>query len=176
MMTYPFQSKSPEELAKEMDKALENADEMTDEEKAEYDAEYGYFEDDEDIEEDEMTNTSDIAALIEENIANGKLYIGDNKVRYALGEPGKRNIICVGVNPSTADFVKDDPTIEQVKRTASQNNYDGWIMLNLYPLRATDFEKLNCFPNTKLLAKNAEIVKGGSELFFRCRCVGSLGR
>lgn len=107
-----------------------------------------------------MTDTVDIAALIEENITNGKLYIGDDKVRYALGEPGERNIICIGVNPSIADFVKDDPTIEQVKRTAKHNNYDGWIMLNLYPLRATDFEKLNCFPNAELLAKNAEIVKG----------------
>lgn len=55
MMAYPFQNKSLEELVKEMNEALEKAgsDEMTDEEMAEYDAEYGYFQDDEDIEEDE---------------------------------------------------------------------------------------------------------------------------
>ena len=36
------------------------------------------------------------------NIPEGWLYIGDEKVRYALGEPGSCNLLIVGLNPSTA--------------------------------------------------------------------------
>lgn len=36
------------------------------------------------------------------NTPEGWLYIGDENVRYALGEPGSYNLVMVGLNPSTA--------------------------------------------------------------------------
>lgn len=62
----------------------------------------------------------------------------DNSVRYVLGERGKRMLGCLGINPSTAEPDALDNTLRSVKRIATSNSYDGWIMLNVYPQRATD--------------------------------------
>ena len=47
------------------------------------------------------------------NTPEGWLYIGDDKVRYALGEPGSYNLLVIGLNPSTAIPDKPDPTIKR---------------------------------------------------------------
>ena len=62
----------------------------------------------------------------------------DNTARFILGEKGESPLICIGVNPSTAEPGKLDPTLRQVKNRAARMGYDGWIMLNLYPQRATN--------------------------------------
>lgn len=62
----------------------------------------------------------------------------DNTCRYILGTVGNNPLICVGVNPSTAEPNKLDNTLRSVNRIATQNEYDSWIMLNLYPQRATN--------------------------------------
>jgi hypothetical protein len=61
-----------------------------------------------------------------------------NKARFVLGEPGENNLICFGINPSTAEPGNLDPTLTRVKKIAQLKGFDGWIMLNIYPQRATD--------------------------------------
>ena len=68
------------------------------------------------------------------------IYNGNDTERFILGEVGEvsgtKPLICFGVNPSTAKVVnnelKTDPTILKIKKIVESNNYDGWIMLNLY--------------------------------------------
>lgn len=67
----------------------------------------------------------------------------DNTARYVLGEHGDNPLVCIGVNPSTATPDKLDPTLRQVRNRAKQLGYDGWIMLNLYPQRATNPDDLH---------------------------------
>ncbi|MEQ3689968.1 MAG: DUF1643 domain-containing protein [Flavobacterium sp.] len=62
----------------------------------------------------------------------------NNTVRFTLGKIGKRNLFVIGINPSTAEPNKLDNTVTKVEKFASNNGYDGWIMLNVYPQRATD--------------------------------------
>ena len=62
----------------------------------------------------------------------------ENTVRYVLGTKGSRPLICFGINPSTAEPGKLDNTLKSVERLAANNGYDSWIMLNIYPQRATD--------------------------------------
>ena len=64
------------------------------------------------------------------------------KIRYILGEDGKNPVICFGINPSTATPGDLDNTLKSVKRIAEFNGYEGWIMLNVYPLRETYPNKL----------------------------------
>lgn len=68
------------------------------------------------------------------------IYYNDNnnELRYILGEKGENILACIGVNPSTATPEKLDPTLKKVKRIAEFNEFDGWLMYNLYPQRATD--------------------------------------
>lgn len=44
----------------------------------------------------------------------------------------------IGINPSTAHPNDLDNTVTRVQRFCVDNGYDGWIMLNVYPQRATD--------------------------------------
>ncbi len=67
----------------------------------------------------------------------------DNKARYILGKDGKRPLICIGVNPSTAEPGELDSTLIRVNRFAYRLGCDGWIMLNLYPQRATSPDDLH---------------------------------
>ena len=94
------------------------------------------------------------------------VYIGDDKVRFILGEVGTNTIICFGINPSTANDIKDDPTISKIRKIASENNCDGWIMLNLYPQRATN-------PNYKIyiLAQMEKFYAVKIEKIMVHRCV-----
>ena len=62
----------------------------------------------------------------------------DNKYRYALGTKGEKTLFCFGINPSTATPEKYDPTINRIKNTAAKKGFDSFVMLNIYPLRATD--------------------------------------
>lgn len=74
----------------------------------------------------------------------------DNSCRYTLGISGKQPLVAVGLNPSTADDLKPDQTISRVMGFARRNGFDGFIMLNLYPLRTPYPQKL---PNS--LDRNA---------------------
>ncbi|MDA3892063.1 MAG: DUF1643 domain-containing protein [Salinivirgaceae bacterium] len=63
-----------------------------------------------------------------------------NTARFALGINGKNPLLAVGLNPSTADDSKPDMTITKIMGFANRNGFDGFVMLNLYPQRAT-FQK-----------------------------------
>lgn len=62
----------------------------------------------------------------------------DNTSRYVLGTVGKKPLICIGINPSTAEPNKLDPTLKSVDRISAANGFDSWIMINVYPQRATN--------------------------------------
>lgn len=47
-------------------------------------------------------------------------------------------LVCIGLNPSTADEKEDDPTIRRVIGFAQAWGHDGLLMLNLFAYRATD--------------------------------------
>ena len=59
-----------------------------------------------------------------------------NTARFLLGKLGDP-LICFGVNPSIAEPQALDPTMKSVEKITKSNGFKGWIMLNLYPQRAT---------------------------------------
>ncbi len=66
---------------------------------------------------------------------------GDSAYRYVLRRewaPGTRGVTFVMLNPSTADDVRDDPTVRRVVRFAHGWGYGSAAVVNLYPYRATD--------------------------------------
>ena len=74
------------------------------------------------------------------------LYVPNHygEYRYILGTRGRKPLICVGVNPSTAAPGQLDNTLKSVERVAAHNGYDSFIMFNVYAQRATrpgDMEK-----------------------------------
>ncbi|WP_157813994.1 DUF1643 domain-containing protein [Microbacterium sp. BR1] len=90
----------------------------------------------------------------------------DNTARFVLGTVGENPLICVGVNPSTATPLKLDRTVTRIARRAAKNNYDSWIMLNLYPQRSKDPDGMHTQYLPELKAQNekhiAELLRGRS--------------
>lgn len=74
------------------------------------------------------------------------LYVPDfyTEYRYILGTRGEKPLICIGINPSTAEPDHLDNTLKSVERIAAGNGFDSFIMFNVYAQRATrpqDMEK-----------------------------------
>ena len=70
---------------------------------------------------------------------NKWLYVPDfyTEYRYILGTRGKNPLICIGINPSTAEPGNLDNTLKSVERIAKGNGFDSFIMFNVYAQRAT---------------------------------------
>ncbi|MFC2152335.1 DUF1643 domain-containing protein [Bacteroidota bacterium] len=78
----------------------------------------------------------------------------NNQVRYLLGTKGQKPLLCVGINPSTAEPEKLDNTLRSVQRLTLNNGYDSWIMINIYPQRATNPNDLHLEIDLEIHKKN----------------------
>jgi hypothetical protein len=74
--------------------------------------------------------------------------------RFVLGRVGRHPLICIGINPSTAQPGALDPTLKSVERLAAANGFDSWIMFNVYPQRATDPNDMDRVPDRALCEEN----------------------
>lgn len=86
----------------------------------------------------------------------------DNCNRYVLGEKGDKILVVLGVNPSIAepDYLSgSDPTVKTVRRLAKHFDLDGWIMLNLYPQRATCPDELHHMRSEPIHKKNLQVIE-----------------
>ena len=83
----------------------------------------------------------------------------DNSARFVLGTEGQKPLICIGVNPSTAAPDSLDNTLKSVERHATAKGFDSWIMLNLYPQRATNPKNIHNIPDVNLHKSNLKNIK-----------------
>lgn len=86
--------------------------------------------------------------------------IGDNDNRFALYQiAGKRKLYIIGLNPSTANKDHGDPTMKKVLGFVRHNGFDGYVMLNVYPQRATNPDDLHLTCDVTLHQKNLTVIK-----------------
>ncbi len=77
-----------------------------------------------------------------------------SEYRYILGTRGENPLICIGINPSTAQPGDLDNTLKSVERIALGNGYDSFIMFNVYAQRATDPDAMESVCNEALHREN----------------------
>ncbi len=84
------------------------------------------------------------------------LYVPDfyTEYRYILGTRGENPLICIGVNPSTAEPDHLDNTLKSVQRIAAGNGFDSFIMFNVYAQRATRPDDMDRTMNAELHTAN----------------------
>ena len=84
------------------------------------------------------------------------LYVPDfyTEYRYILGTRGENPLICIGVNPSTAEPGNLDNTLKSVQRIAAGNGYDSFVMFNVYAQRATRPDDMDRERNERLHREN----------------------
>ena len=94
-----------------------------------------------------------------------EIWIHD-EYRYALGNIGRKTLVYIGSNPSTATAEVDDNTYTFLRTWCNTNNYNGLILLNLYPQDLTMEQRENQIFNRgsfftvagSLEKKNFEII------------------
>jgi len=82
-----------------------------------------------------------------------------SEYRYILGTRGSNPLICIGINPSTAQPGDLDNTLKSVERIALGNGYDSFIMFNVYAQRATDPDAMEKRCNPLLHRENLEAFR-----------------
>ena len=82
-----------------------------------------------------------------------------SEYRYILGTRGKNPLICIGINPSTAEPDNLDNTLKSVERIALGNGFDSFIMFNVYAQRATDPDAMERSCNPLLHRENLEAFR-----------------
>ena len=82
-----------------------------------------------------------------------------SEYRYILGTRGKNPLICIGINPSTAQPGDLDNTLKSVQRIAHGNGFDSFIMFNVYAQRATDPDAMEKTCNLRLHRENLEAFR-----------------
>jgi hypothetical protein len=71
---------------------------------------------------------------------SGAIFSPCRRYRYVLWrtwEADHPRVNFIGLNPSTADEISDDPTMRRCRQFAAQWGYGGFIMTNLFAFRAT---------------------------------------
>ncbi|MBE6975609.1 MAG: DUF1643 domain-containing protein [Ruminococcaceae bacterium] len=82
-----------------------------------------------------------------------------SEYRYILGTRGKNPLICIGINPSTAEPGNLDNTLKSVERIALGNGFDSFIMFNVYAQRATNPDAMEKACNPLLHKENLEAFR-----------------
>ena len=82
-----------------------------------------------------------------------------SEYRYILGTRGSKPLICIGINPSTAEPDHLDNTLKSVERIAHGNGFDSFIMFNVYAQRATRPDDMERQCNVALHAENMEAFR-----------------
>ncbi len=74
--------------------------------------------------------------------------------RYILGTRGQKPLICIGVNPSTAEPENLDNTLKSVQRIARGNGFDSFVMFNVSAQRATSPDDMDRERDERLHREN----------------------
>lgn len=82
-----------------------------------------------------------------------------SEYRYILGTKGKNPLICIGINPSTAEPDNLDNTLKSVERIAHGNGFDSFIMFNVYAQRATNPDAMERRCNLSLHQENLKAFR-----------------
>lgn len=79
--------------------------------------------------------------------------------RYILGTRGEHPLICIGINPSTAQPGALDNTLKSVERIALHNGFDSFLMFNVYAQRATNPNAMERCCNPELHRQNMKAFR-----------------
>jgi hypothetical protein len=98
----------------------------------------------------------------------------ENKYRFLLGQPHiigdnilfigvnpkNDNVLWIGANPSTADLALNDMTVKKIIRfTQKISEGAGWLLMNVYPHRATNPNDLPSGVNEQAEALNISVMR-----------------
>ena len=78
--------------------------------------------------------------------------------RFGLGKLSKNPLVAICMNPSAARDETSDRTVNRVIAASQKLGYDGWVVFNTYPERATDAANMDEF-DVILSQENVAVIK-----------------
>jgi len=102
----------------------------------------------------------------------------DNSARFVLGQifnPTGKTLLCFGINPSTACPESLDNTIRKIISIGNYNGYENWIMLNVYPQRATNPNEMHLECDEDLSKTNLLHIRNVAEKYPDCDALLAYG-
>lgn len=81
-----------------------------------------------------------------------------SQYRFAIGKKGTSPLVAICMNPSAARDTESDLTINRIIGVSRTLGFDGWMVFNTYPERATNAKNLNSF-DLNLSNENLSIIK-----------------
>ena len=97
---------------------------------------------------------------------SGATFSSCAQYRYLLWrtwEPGARTILFLMLNPSTADAVANDPTVERCQRRAIAMGFGRMMVANIFALRSTDPQALYAHPEPIGPENNEAILEAAQQ-------------
>lgn len=83
----------------------------------------------------------------------------NDTARYVLGTEGKNPLLILSVNPSIGSPQVDTPTLGTIRHVTEAYGYDSWIVMCLYPQRATHLYELDEEPNEEWIKDNLQVIE-----------------
>ncbi|SOB47606.1 DUF1643 domain-containing protein [Lactococcus carnosus] len=77
--------------------------------------------------------------------------------RFGIGKITRRPLVAICMNPSAARDQSSDRTVNRVISASQKLGYDGWVVFNTYPERATDAVNMDTFDQT-LSHENIQVI------------------
>ena len=102
----------------------------------------------------------------------------DNSARFVLGQvfnPARKTLISFGINPSIACPNNLDNTIKKIINISKYNGYENWIMLNIYPQRATNPNNLHLECDQSLVKANILYIRQIVQKYQNCEALLAYG-
>lgn len=65
--------------------------------------------------------------------------------RFGIGRLSNHPLVAICMNPSAARDQTSDRTVNRVISASEKLGYDGWVVFNTYPERATDASNMDAF-------------------------------
>lgn len=111
----------------------------------------------------------------------GAVFSPCRRWRFVLWRPtardgGKGTVAFIGLNPSTADELVNDPTVTRCLNFAAVWGYAGMVMLNAFAFRATDPRVMRRAPDPVGFENDAALVGFARMANLVIACWGNHGR
>jgi hypothetical protein len=85
------------------------------------------------------------------------------KARYLIGKEGGNPLVLFTLYPEDQSLSKWDDRIKKVAKMSETLDFDGWLIINIYPVIINDLKEMDSIINKQFIYRNREEV----ELLFK---------
>jgi len=83
----------------------------------------------------------------------------DSDMQFLLASKGKKSLLFVGLNPPESDSADPGSSLHYIPQVAEDMGYDGWVLVNLFPVREARVFNMDPVQLEALIRYNIHLIK-----------------